>query len=531
MNTKLQDELKAIREPVFQAGKLAVGFVFSIFLLLVFWSWSFLDLSFAEVGQGFSRTGAFVSRMWPGDFSNSDTLLRLGFETFVMATVGTTLGLILGLGLALLAANNTGFPNWLSAVARFVIVFFRSIPDLVLAIVLVALVGIGPAAGALALGLGSIGMVGRVSTHALEDSKTPPVSAIKSLGARRSQVLVSGFIPQITPALIALFLYRLDINFRAASLMGLVGAGGIGILLKINLGTLNYQAAFAIITFIFVTVGLLELLSIYLRRRLVGNRAAANQSTVDRWFIRAVLAGFGLVLAYGVATYGASLLIGLSRFDAFLQIAAEFLAPDFLSRFELIASGLLETISISVVGTFLGLFVGIPIGFLAARNMSLGKIPYFLARGFLVFKRGFPTLIVALVCVSAIGLGPMAGILAMMIGTGGALAKFIADSLEEVPMKPVSAIASNGASRFQQIAAGVLPQVSPSLIGHIAYSLDMNIRYAAVLGIVGAGGIGTVVLASMKNLDYPTTSASILVLLALLVVVDRTSSFIRRKLK
>ena len=529
--TKLQEDLTAIKEPVFQPGKLAVGFVFSCFLLLVFWSWSFLELSFSEVMQGFSKTGVFVSRMWPGDFSNSETLLNLGLETFVMATVGTTVGMILGLGLALLAANNTGFPKFISAAARFVIVFFRSIPDLVLAIVLVALVGIGPAAGALALGLGSIGMIGRVSTHALEDSKTAPVSAIRSLGARRSQVLASGFIPQITPALIALFLYRLDINFRAASLMGLVGAGGIGILLRINLGTLNYQAAFAVIVFIFVTVGLLELLSVNLRRLLLGSRSAVNRRFVDRWFVRSVVVVFGLILAFGLLTYGSSLLAGFSRFDLFLQIALEFLTPDFVTRFELLSSVLLETIAISTVGTFMGLFVGIPIGFMAARNVGLGKISYFLARGFLVFKRGFPTLIVALVFVSAIGLGPMAGILAMTIGTGGALAKFIADSLEEVPMKPVQAIASNGASRFQQIAAGILPQVSPSLIGHIAYSLDMNIRYAAVLGIVGAGGIGTVVLASMKNLDYPTASASILVLLALLIVVDRTSSFIRRKLK
>mgnify|MGYP002654426447 CR=1 FL=1 len=531
MSPKLQDELKAIKEPVFQPGKLAVGLVFSTFLLLVFWSWSFLELSLSEVGLGFSRTGSFLARLWPGEYSNSETLLSLGFETFVMATVGTTLGLILGLGFAFLAANNTGFSKWISAVARFVIVFFRSIPDLVLAVVLVALVGIGPAAGALALGLGSIGMVGRVSTHALEDSKINPVLALRSLGAGRSQVLVSGFIPQITPALIALFLYRLDINFRAASLMGLVGAGGIGILLKINLGTLNYQAAFAVIVFIFVTVGLLELLSINLRRLLLGNRSAAGRRFFEVWFVRLVLVAFGLILAFGTLSYGANLLTAFSRFEVFVQIATQFVSPDFFTRFDLIAEGLLETIAISSVGTFLGMFVGIPIGFLAAKNMALGKVPYFLARGFLVIKRGFPTLIIALIFVSAIGLGPMAGILAMTIGTGGALAKFIADSLEEAPMKPVQAIASNGASRFQQIAAGILPQVSPSLIGHIAYSLDMNIRYAAVLGIVGAGGIGTVVLASMKSLDYQTTSASILVLLALLVVVDRTSSFIRRKLK
>lgn len=531
MSTQQSNQLSDVLSPSFQPGKLAVGFVFSSFLVVVLWSWSFLGLSLGELAVGFSKIGSFLVKLWPADFSASQSILSLGFETLVMAAVGTNLGMFIGVALAFVAAHNTGFPKVLSSLARFVIIFFRSIPDLVLAILIVALIGIGPAAGALALGLGSIGMIGRVTTEAIEESKLAPVQALRSSGAKRSQVLASGFLPQITPALVSLFLYRLDINFRAATLLGLVGAGGIGILLRISLGTLDYQAAFAVIIFIFALVGVIEFVSVKLRKILLQPAGSLQRRSLDKFFVRFSILIFGLTVLWGGVSYSASVVSAFSRVDIFIDMLLGFLTPDFITRFDLLLKGLLETIAISAVGTFLGLFVGIPIGFLAARTTELGKFSYLFARTFLVLKRGFPTLIIALIFVSAIGLGPMAGVLAMMIGTGGALAKFIADSLEEVPMKPVQAIATNGASRFQQIAAGILPQVSPTLIGHIAYSLDMNIRYAAVLGIVGAGGIGTVVLTSVKNLDYQTTSASILVLFALLVVIDRTSRFIRSKLR
>lgn len=495
--------------------------------MLVLWTFEYLGLSLSDFVKGFSSSGSFLAGMIPPDFGSLDVTLSLAFETLVMAVVGTSLGMVLGVALAYLSAKNSLFPVYVSAPARLLIVVSRSIPDLVFAVLLVALFGIGPTAGAIALGLGSIGMVGRISTQAIEDSSGLEKEALRSAGATKIQVFFGATLPQVFPSLIALFLYRLDINFRSATLMGLVGAGGIGLLLKMTLGVLDYNGAMGVITVIFLLIFLLEGISISLRAHIQNTGASSERSFPLGWVVLAVMSG--LLLA-GIVGYMPNLVQSAGRLGYFGTMISGFFVPDFLSNFDLLANGILESLAIAIQGTFWGLFIGLPVGFWAARKSGFGPVGYALARSFLVIKRGFPTLVIALLFISAIGLGPLAGILAMAIGTGGALAKFIADSLEDARTGPVTALATNGSSKWHQFVSGVLPQMSPTLLGHILYSLDMNIRYAAVLGIVGGGGIGVVILTSVRIQDFGTTSAALLLIIAVLVCLEFLSSWLRRKL-
>lgn len=520
---------KSFIEPVFQSGKSTLMFSGFVFLALVLWTFQILGLELFDFVRGFSNTGGFLSKMYPPEFGSLQVTMALAAETLVMSVFATVLGMLLGVTLAYVAAGNSGFGLALRSTSRFLIVFFRSIPDLVFAILLVALFGIGPAAGAIALGLGSIGMIGRLTSQAIEDASANPKVALISNGASRSQVFFGSTLRQVAASLVGLFLYRLDINFRSATLMGLVGAGGIGLLLKMTLGVLDYQGAMGVVAVIFAMIFSIEGVSIKIRASLIhsGTRRQRPWLNSVRIFSIATLLSFVL----GLITYADQLWGALARLDYFGEILMALLMPDFVSNSALLFGGAFESIAIAIQGTFWGLFIGLPVGFLAARKQGFGKLSYWLARSFLVVKRGFPTLVIALIFVSAIGLGPLAGILAMAIGTGGALAKFVADSLEEGKLGPVVALSSNGASKWQQFVAGTLPQLSPTLLGHVLYSLDMNVRYATVLGIVGGGGIGVVILTSVRVLDFGTTSAALILILGTLLVLERISSLLRRKLR
>ena len=514
----------------FRSGKPELLFLTFVFLVLVIWSWEFLGLTRALQISIATNPGSFLSRTWPPDFSNSQSVIELLIETLVMAAAGTVLGTLMGLGLASLAAKNSGFVV-LRQLSRFLIVFFRSIPDLVLAMVLVALVGLGPGAGTLALAFGSIGMIGRLMTQAIEDIDSNIERSSRAIGAGKASTFTIGVLPQITPALIAAFLYRLDINLRSATVLGLVGAGGIGLLLRASLGSLDYRSALAIIVFIFVLVLVIETVSIRIRNLIFTPSSEARQSGAPRsgtwWAGVTGLAVFTALTVSGLGLVTQSIGKTLTRLSEFAATVRAFLAPDFVTQFESIAQGALETIALALVATFLGVFIGLPVGIAAARNSGHWLVTYLIGRGFLLIKRGLPTLVIALIFVAWLGLGPLPGVLALALGTGGILAKFIADTIEEADVSKVRSLSSVGATKAQIFVSGILPQVSPALLGHILYSLDLNIRYSAIVGIVGGGGLGTLVISSVRLLDYGTTSAIVLIIFAMLVVVELISGKVR----
>lgn len=516
--------------PLHRHGKVELLTLVLVFVVLVVWSWEYLGLSSDLASTAASNPGSFFQRTWPPDFSNWQSVLELLLETLVMAAAGTALGTSMGLGLATLAARTSGFIV-LRQISRFLIVFFRSIPDLVLAMILVAMVGLGPGAGALALALGSIGMIGRLMTQAIEDVGGDIVRTAKSTGASRLSVFVSGVMPQIIAPLVAATLYRLDINLRSGTVLGLVGAGGIGLLLRSSLGSLDYQSVFAIIILIFVMVVVIETISIRVRAALFSPKADLGAGLNDRSFTWwAGLVGgilLALLVIVGFGHIFQSIAKTLGRIPEFAETVSAFLSPDFVSQWDGILVGTIETMALAIVATFLGLFIGLPVGIAAARNSSKSWVAFLLGRGFLLAKRGLPTLVIALIFVAWLGLGPLTGVLALAIGTGGILAKFVADTIEEADASKVRSLESVGANRLQLFMAGILPQVSPAILGHIMYSLDLNVRYSTIVGIVGGGGLGTIIVSSVRLMDYGTTSAIVLVIFAVLVAIELLTTRVR----
>jgi phosphonate transport system permease protein len=220
-----------------------------------------------RLAEGLPSIADLVAEMLPPDFSEAGRWVRPLLDTLAMSVSGTALAVAFSLPLALLAARNTSPHPLAYRAARGLLNGLRTVPELILGIIFVAAVGFGPLPGVLALGLHSIGMVGKFFAEAVEHADEAPVQAVRASGASPLQVIVHGILPQVLPQLADTALYRWEYNFRASAVMGAVGAGGIGLELMAALRIMHYRSVSAILLLILVLVTLVDGLGSYLRRR------------------------------------------------------------------------------------------------------------------------------------------------------------------------------------------------------------------------------------------------------------------------
>lgn len=204
--------------------------------------------------------------------------------------------------------------------------------------------------------------------------------------------------------------------------------------------------------------------------------------------------------------------------------------PPRLSSFPQQIWPIIETVDIALFGTFFGVVLALPLAWLAARNTTPAPFIYHSVRGLIAICRAVPDLVWALLFVTAVGLGPFAGALALMIHSIGMLGRLLAETIEDMDMGPMDALASTGAGRLQIFTHAVVPTVLPTLMGITLYRLDDNIRSSLVLGFVGAGGIGFQLLTAMSLFDYRTVSLLLIITFALVIGAERLSAALRKKM-
>lgn len=188
------------------------------------------------------------------------------------------------------------------------------------------------------------------------------------------------------------------------------------------------------------------------------------------------------------------------------------------------------TLWIGLLGTTLSVPCAILLAVLGARTTSPHPLVYQAARSVLSFFRAVPDIVFALIFVTAVGLGPFAGVLALICHNTGVMGKLWAESMEEIDQGPQEALRTAGASRIQQVAHATLPMVVPQFVGLLLYRFDVNVRSSLVLGLVGAGGIGLLINQAIKSFQFDEMLTHIIVVLVLIVVVDQLSAFVRRRL-
>ncbi len=202
--------------------------------------------------------------------------------------------------------------------------------------------------------------------------------------------------------------------------------------------------------------------------------------------------------------------------------------PDFGNWYG-IAKAMLETLNIAIVGVTFGCLLSVPLAILAARNTSPNMVVRTLARLVISVARTIPDLIWALIFVVAVGLGPLAGVLAIIMDTIGFAARFYSERFEEVPSGPSEALTATGAGRSSVIVGAILPESFASMTATSLFSVEKAIRSAVTLGLVGAGGIGVELSTAMRLFRYDEAAAIILVILVAVIGFEQLSSTIRRR--
>lgn len=228
------------------------------------WHVGLLDL--ATLLNGVPAIVTLLSESVPPNFSNAQTWIAPLLDTLAMSIAGTAVAVVCSVPLAFLAARNTSPHPFVFQAARVLLNGLRSVPELIMGIIFVAAVGFGALPGVLALGLHSIGMVGKFFAEAIEHVDEAPVEAARASGASPMQVLYHAVLPQVIPQFADTAVYRWEYNFRASTVMGMVGAGGIGFELMGSLRIMQYQEVSAILLVILIMVTIVDALSGRLRK-------------------------------------------------------------------------------------------------------------------------------------------------------------------------------------------------------------------------------------------------------------------------
>lgn len=208
--------------------------------------------------------------------------------------------------------------------------------------------------------------------------------------------------------------------------------------------------------------------------------------------------------------------------------ASGFLAPNFL-HWESHVAEMIETVQIAIWGTALAVVFGIPFAVLSADNV----VPQWIVqpvRRLMDAARAINEIVFALLFVVTVGLGPLAGVLALFVHNLGIVAKLFSEAVEAIDPRPVEGIRATGASRLQEVIYGIVPQVLPLWSSYTLYRFETNVRSATVLGIVGAGGIGHSLYENIRGFDYSTTAAIILIVIATVTLIDLISAQVRKLL-
>lgn len=541
--------------------------------------WSVWDIRLppAAVLGSLRHAGDFIGRFFPLNFPGPGEIFAAVSTTLAIVFLATLLAVLIGFPLAVLAAVNTSPGAGARMISRGLLVILRATPDLILAIVFFRIFGLGGLAGVLALGIGSTGMVGKLYADAIEQVDPRPAEALRSGGAQRSHIVVAAILRQLMPQVIATALHRFDINLRISVILGFVGISGIGMEISHSLSIRDYPTGMAWAVVMLLLCLTTELLSGSVRAALLGRTATrppgcytAFRKLADRWRgpgqgkssggsavpsghqvprmadgriqvsqpwnagrVRAWLGRVTLLVVLALALMGADLFAHqpFSRLDTIPHTLSLFVPPSDGGLAGTLWLALLQTIQIGLAATLIGVVLALPIGVLAARNVTGNTRVQYFFRGVIVCIRALPDLVLAIILIVITGLGPTAGALALGISSVGMLSKLVADSIEETDVEVQLAQRSNGADRAQVFFSATLRQSLPAFIAHLIYQLDVNFRSATMLGIVGAGGIGLYLLNAAQILEFDVVSYMLLMIIAVTLLLEGLSLWTRRMIR
>lgn len=514
-----------------------------LFLAYVIYAAGIVDIRWERFVQGLGNGARFLGRMFPPNLApDKMQLLAQGMlESLQIAIIATGAGVLLALPVGLCAARNL-MPLPVTVLARGLIALCRTFHPVIVAILFVKAVGFGALAGVLALIVATIGFIAKLIAEAIEEMSMKPIEALRAAGSPFLSVVIMGVVPQVLPRFIGFAAYQLDSNLRNSALVGLVGGGGIGATLFTAFQRFDYDFVLTIIIAIILAVMAGEVLSAFMRRVYqdeapsgevkagasgpVWHRFTAAERTMRLafWGVAALALGWSLQTIEVIPEF---------LYDAPAQtvdLFARMWPVDWGYFAKTVRQALIETLHTATLGTILAILLATPVALMCARNISSSVWVNTLGRFVLVATRSVHTLVWALLFVAVFGPGALAGVMAVAVHSIGFTGKFLAEAIEEAKPGPIEALRAAGAPRRSVLLKGFWPQVKPAFLAVSLFRWDINVRESAVLGLVGAGGLGVALQAAMDNLYWDQVGLVLIVIFAVVVVTEIATATLRARI-
>lgn len=495
--------------------------------------------------EGIANASGIFNGLLHPDLS-ADFLIRLcwlSFESLLIGILATVMALAVGIILALIAirvpdlpdppgASNivlnlcAEFTRWF---ARLVMAITRSVPEIVWAYMFVRLMGLGagPAVFAIALTVG--GTIGKLYSEVAEAVPIGPIRAMRAAGSGRWAILLFAVIPQVSRQWIAYGLFRLECNIRTGTILGVVGAGGLGSEIALSIQYFEYDKLASTLLAVLLFVVLLEFVSAYLR----GKTARISLGLAA---IGTVIAVAVLDIPWGAVFTGQFTWLG--SMDGF-RVSAAMIWEALAQVGETLSMAWGATMAAAAIAFCLAPIATTPLmatSYIAGgyrRRGFTGVISWAflcLARGVLQVFRAMPELTFALIFVVWVGAGPFAGMLAIGTHSIGVLGRLYTDIYEEVEPGPAQALQAMGASAFAVWLFAILPQVKARLAAYTLFRFEVNVRATAMMGFVGAGGIGDALHTAISLFHTADLIFLLGVLVTIVIVIDAIGDRARREI-
>lgn len=512
--------MKNHRQKALASGRLpgkTAGFL--LFLALLFLTARFTGCDPVTFWKRKNHLTDLISGMFPPDFSYARKILLPLFYTIQMSVTGTVLGTVLALVLTPFGATSLQFPTVLQKLLRIFIQILRSFPALILALTATFLFGLGTFAGTFAITLYTFAIMTKLTYEDVSAADEKAYQALRTMGTSKYVAYVHEILPEIIPGFLTNALYLLETNVRHSSILGYVGAGGIGLLLNEKISWLEYDKVGTILLMLFLTVCVIEYFSRYLASLIRKERTIKKeQARILFLFLTALF----LICTVTLSPPDFS----RTSPQTLRNMFAGFLHPDWSFFFSAGKDGLgyllLETVCIAFIGTVIGAIVSAPLAFLNTKRFVPTPVSV-LFNLVIIAIRSVPFLVYGLIFIRVSGPGAFTGVLTLAVCSIGLLTKRFTEALDAMDLRPYQALLAMGVPPLSAICHSVLPQLGPVFTSIFLYRFDVNIREASVLGLVGAGGIGAPLIFSMNQYAWEKAGAILLGLILLVWIIDMIS--------
>ena len=491
-------------------------YLFLAAILLSFWH---LNVRVLDVISSFpSLFRFFGDNFLPPNFTGFRTFWPVVLNTVLFAVVGTYISAVLAFFLGILIARETNPFPLVRGVVRFFVSFLRNVPMLVWALVFIFVFGIGPVIGVFALVFATLGFLARSYAESINDIAGTKLEAIKSTGAGHLQVLYHGLVPEFVPAWINWTLFSFEINIRASAVLGMVGAGGLGLLIQTDLELRRFRRAMALIIVLVALVLVTEVLVNVIRRLL--ERGQVLRHPVLEKLCRAggavFVAGLFVISVYMLDL---NFTIVATRLGGAGRVLSRFMVFD-TALVPVIFRQLMISIALGICGLAIGCVIAVVLAFLAADNITFCKPLSWVIKGAVGLIRAVPSLVLILMVVASLGFGYTTAVVGLVFSSAGYLTRAFIASIEEQEYTIIEAMRATGAGWTQIVVHGLLPGVIAAFVAWIAIRLESNIADSVSLGIVGAGGVGMLISRAARDFDFAMLSTAIVVIFVVMYFVE-----------